>query len=74
MHLNDDIIEIEMLDEICSATFFAVDLSVDLPDSFVCSYLFKQRFRLCRVDYRNLHLQKWYQSEILLVITKKFSE
>ena len=28
----------------------------------------------CRIDYRNFHLQKWCQSEILLVIIKKFSE
>ena len=29
---------------------------------------------ICRIDYRNFHLQKWYQSEILLVVIKKFSE
>ena len=28
----------------------------------------------CRIDYRNFHLQKWCQSETLLVIIKKFSE
>ena len=29
---------------------------------------------ICRIDYRNFHLQKWYQSQTLLVIIKKFSE
>ena len=28
----------------------------------------------CRFDYRNFNLQKWYQSEILLVTIKKLSE
>ena len=28
----------------------------------------------CRIDCRNFHLQKWCQSEILLVMIKKFSE
>ena len=28
----------------------------------------------CRIDYRNFHLQKWWQSDIALVIRKKFSE
>ena len=28
----------------------------------------------CRIDYRNFHLQKWCQSEILLVIIKKLNE
>ena len=28
----------------------------------------------CRIDYRNFHLQKWCQSEILLVIINKLSE
>ena len=27
-----------------------------------------------RIDYRNFHLQKWCQSETLLVVIKKFSE
>ena len=28
----------------------------------------------CRIDYRNFHMQKWCQPEILLVIIKKLSE
>ena len=28
----------------------------------------------CRIDYRNFHLQKWCQSEILLVTIKKLSK
>ena len=28
----------------------------------------------CRIDYRNFHLQKWRQSEVLLVTTKKLSK
>ena len=28
----------------------------------------------CRVDYRNFHLQKWCQSEIIAIALNKFSE
>ena len=27
----------------------------------------------CKIDYRHFHLQKWYQSEILLVEIKRFT-
>ena len=38
------------------------------------SCIVSKKTATCRIDYKNFHLQKWCQSEILLIITQKISE
>ena len=45
--------------------------SISIPLTETVSCIVPTETATCRIDYRNFHLQKWCQSEILLVTIKK---